>query len=228
MCEGFKLTASRTGITLEAMRADEHTASTPEYCTLAQPAEVQLKRADSRFIALGWPVDEFSQIQRRLDQARYRFPDATHHCSAYRLLDESAIREHGDDDGEPLHTAGAPMLQVLRGRELCNALVVAVRYFGGTKLGVGGLIRAYGDAAKAVLEAAGTLRKIPQARLRVRYPHALTGAVMGVVHRARARIEGAEHGELAQLRLVLPRAQRLELEHLLQDACAGRAEVLDD
>ncbi|HEY5596221.1 MAG TPA: YigZ family protein [Candidatus Bipolaricaulota bacterium] len=221
------MTARCEGITLESMLADEGAISTG-YCTLARAAEVQLKRADSRFIALAQPLSELSQVERYLDQARSRFPDATHHCSAYRLLHEDSILEHGDDDGEPLHTAGAPMLQVLRGRELCNALVVVVRYFGGTKLGVGGLIRAYGDAAKAALEAAGTVRKIPQARLRIRYSHALTGAVMGVLHRARAQIEGVEHGELAQVRIVLARAQLEELKRQLKEACAGRVEVFDD
>lgn len=209
------------------MLEDEGAISTG-YCTLAQAAEVQLKRADSRFIAMAHPSDDLPQVQRQLEQIRSRFPDATHHCSAYRLLREDSIVEHGDDDGEPLHTAGAPMLQVLRGRELCNALVVVTRYFGGTKLGVGGLIRAYGDAAKAALEAAGTVRRIPQVRLRIRYAHALTGAVMGVLHRARAQIEGVEHGDLAQVRIVLPRAQLEEFERLLQDACSGRVEVFDD
>lgn len=210
------------------MLADEGAISTVEYCTLARAAEVQLKRADSRFIAVAHPSAELLQVQRHLDQARSRFPDATHHCSAYRLLHEGQILEHGDDDGEPLHSAGAPMLQALRGRELCNALVVVVRYFGGTKLGVGGLIRAYSDAAKAALEAAGTVRKIPQVRLRIRHAHALTGAVMGVVHRARAQIEGVEHGDLALLRIVLPRAQLEELKRQLKEACAGRVEVFDD
>lgn len=199
-----------------------------EYETLAAPAEAAFKREGSRFIGLAFPVDSAHDATRKLDAVRTNFPDATHHCWALRVQDGNHLLERGHDDGEPLNSAGPPILQVLTGRGLQNVLVVVVRYFGGTKLGVGGLIRAYGEAAKAALAAAQIVTKIPQVRLTIRYPHACTGAVMGVLHRNQVTIDGVEHAALPQARVTLARARRDGLARQLVEACAGRVEVLDD
>lgn len=199
-----------------------------EYQTLATAAEAQFKRKNSRFIGLAFPVSGHEATQTKLGEVKARFPDATHHCTAYRLLQEGHVKAHSDDDGEPLNSAGPPMLQVINGRNLLNVLVVTVRYFGGTKLGVGGLIRAYGDAAKAALDEAQIVNKIPQAHLKVRYPNAMTGAVMSVLHRSNVEIRSVSFEQSPEAHITLPLAQRDGLERQLQEACAGRAKVLDD
>lgn len=198
------------------------------YRTLATAVEVEFKRVDSRFIGRAYPVEGCEDVAARLEQARARYPDATHHCWAHRLLLDGEPLEACDDDGEPLNSAGPPMLRVLQGRALWNALVIVVRYFGGTKLGVGGLVRAYGDAAQAALDAARVVTRVPQVRLRVRYPHGLTGAVMGAFHRLGVDVEGFSYDERAEAVVQLPRAERAALERALQEAGAGRVEVRDD
>ncbi len=198
------------------------------YQTIESGIEIEFKRSNSRFIGIALPATDHNEIQHHLDGVKKRFPDASHHCTAYRLLKEGKVEEASDNDGEPLNSAGPPILQVIAGRELLNLMVVVVRYFGGTKLGVGGLIRAYGDAAKMALDEIPVITKIPQAQLRIRYPHALTGAVMGVLHHNGVDIDSVDYDELAQAYITIPLSQRAFLEQELQEACAGQAEVHDD
>jgi uncharacterized YigZ family protein len=107
----------------------------------------EIKVQGSRFIADIFPVHSKEEIETYLNHIRKEFYDATHHCYAYRLgINAEIIR--AADDGEPAGTAGKPILIVLEGAELTNVLCVVTRYFGGTKLGTGGLARAYCDAAK--------------------------------------------------------------------------------
>jgi len=199
-----------------------------QYATTAAPSEAQFKRKHSRFIGMAFPVADPTEVVERLREIKRLFPDATHHCSAHRLLVDGDVEEHCDDDGEPLNSAGRPMLQVIAGRELLNGRVGAVRYFGCTKLGVGGLIRAYGDAAKAALDAAEVVVRVPQAHLIIQYPHTVTGAVMGVLHRHNVSVDDVAYGERAQARITLPLARREDLVREIVEASAGRAEVLDD
>lgn len=198
------------------------------YQTIESGIEVEFKRSNSRFIGIALPIQDHTKFQQHLDGIKKRFPGASHHCTAYRLLQEGKVEEASDDDGEPLNSAGPPILQVIAGRELLNLMVVVVRYFGGTKLGVGGLIRAYGDAAKMALDEIPVVTKIPHAQLKIRYPHALTGTVMGVLHHNRVEIDSVHYDEFAQARITIPLAQREVLEQELQEACAGQAEVHDD
>ena len=199
-----------------------------EYQTITAPSQAEFKRSNSRFVSFAFPVSKRQAVQAHLASLKQRFPDATHHCSAFRLLEGGKPIEHSNDDREPLNSAGPPILQVLAGRALLNVLLVVVRYYGGTKLGIGGLIRAYGDAAKAALDAATIVTRIPQTTLRIRYPHAMTGAVMAVLHRNRVRIDGVDYETCPQARITVPLAQREGVTRQLQEACAGQAEVLDD
>ena len=112
------------------------------YHTLAGPAEAIYKEKSSKFLAYAYPVESEEEIRTLLDALRKKYYDATHHCYAWRL------GPHGEtfranDDGEPSGTAGKPILGQLLSNELVNCLIVVVRYFGGTKLGVSGLIGAY-------------------------------------------------------------------------------------
>lgn len=117
--------------------------------------EVETEVKHSRFIAVLRRVDGPVKAQEFLDEQRRRYPDARHHCWAYVTGNEPSERaERAGDDGEPGGTAGVPMLQVLRARDLVDVAVVVTRYFGGVKLGAGGLVRAYSGAVAAVVDAA--------------------------------------------------------------------------
>ena len=123
------------------------------YLTLASPASAELEVRRSRFVCDLAPVSTEESARAFVDQVRSGSRDARHHCTAFVLGPDGATLR-SNDDGEPSGTAGAPMLDVLRGRGLTDVVAVVTRWFGGTLLGTGGLIRAYGDAVSRAVDAA--------------------------------------------------------------------------
>ncbi len=117
----------------------------------AREARAEIRVANSRFIAAAAPVFSVGEARAFIARIKSEFPDAVHHVPAYLIGHEPAVIAHCTDDREPSGTAGRPTLAVLRGSGLGDVAVVVTRYFGGTKLGTGGLVRAYGDATRAVL-----------------------------------------------------------------------------
>jgi len=130
------------------------------YRTISKPSEGNYKEKGSKFIALAFPVDDEIKVKEKLEEVRKKFYDARHHCYAYRLgFDKLTYRVN--DDGEPSGTAGKPIFGQFLSNDLTNILVIVVRYFGGTKLGVGGLIKAYKTAtAEALKEQLFIVRKV--------------------------------------------------------------------
>lgn len=127
------------------------------YKTLSQSAETTIIEKKSRFIAFAHPISSEGDVQAFLAQLRKEYWDASHHVYAYVLRDGTGLRSRSSDDGEPSGSAGTPVLEVLMGTAIINGLVVVIRYFGGTLLGVGGLIRAYSGAAKAAIAQSGII-----------------------------------------------------------------------
>ena len=120
------------------------------YSTLQGPAEGIYKEKGSKFLAFAYPVDSETAIKERIDHLKKEYFDARHHCFAWMLgPDKNHFRAF--DDGEPNHSAGTPILGQIRSKGITNVLIVVVRYFGGVKLGVGGLINAYKTAAENAL-----------------------------------------------------------------------------
>lgn len=128
------------------------------YLTLATPVDVEIEVRRSRFLAQLAPVSTEEQAREVIEAARARARDARHHCTAF-ILGPDSMTQRSNDDGEPSGTAGAPMLEVLRGRGLTDVVAIVTRWFGGILLGTGGLIRAYGDAVGAGVDAAALLRR---------------------------------------------------------------------
>jgi uncharacterized YigZ family protein len=122
------------------------------YLTLASPATAEIEVKRSRFVCDVGPASSEESARLFVEQVRSRSRDARHHCTAFVLGADGATRR-SNDDGEPSGTAGAPMLDVLTGRGLTEVVAVVTRWFGGTLLGTGGLIRAYGDAVSAAVDA---------------------------------------------------------------------------
>lgn len=145
-----------------------------ERVTVAREAEHEDVVDGSRFIARVRPVRSAAEAEELIASARRDHPDATHHCWAYKVGE--AVRF--SDDGEPGGTAGRPMLEVMLKRGLDGCAAVVIRYFGGRKLGAGGLVRAYGAAVARALDAAGVRTLTAYHRLRVRAPFASADAVL--------------------------------------------------
>ena len=156
------------------------TDSPDTYTTLAQPTEGLYKEKGSKFIALAFPVLSEEDVKERLVEVRKTYFDARHHCYAY-MLGAAKTTYRANDDGEPNHSAGDPILGQIRASGLSNVLVIVVRYFGGTKLGVGGLIHAYKTATAEALSQAQTVEKHETSLLKIRFEYLQMNDVMSLV-----------------------------------------------
>jgi len=143
---------------------------------LGDTAEAELVVSRSRFLARACRVEDEESARRFIAEVRSIDHDARHHCTAFVLGADAAVRR-SNDDGEPSGTAGRPMLEVVTGRGLSDVVVVVTRWFGGVLLGTGGLVRAYGDATAAALDAAGTRERVLWQQARVVAPIAEVGVL---------------------------------------------------
>jgi len=136
------------------------------YQTLKRPVRANLEIKKSQFIAFAYPVASRDEAMFHVEQLRLEFPDARHHCWAYIIGDPSNTTSAGfDDDGEPNGTAGRPILNVLQHKAIGNVIIIVVRYFGGIKLGAGGLTRAYAASAQLAVDEMQLVEFIPKSTL---------------------------------------------------------------
>ena len=188
--------------------------------TLTRPHRVEIERVrGSRFVADAAPASDEDAAADAVARVQAGFPDATHHCWAYRLEDG---RERSDDDGEPRDTAGAPILRHLQGSGLADVVVVVTRWFGGTKLGRGGLVRAYGAAAAAVLADAPIEERPVLTNPSLVHDYDLSAAVEAVLAAHGARVVDADYGARVSARVVVPRASADAFVAAMTEATAGR------
>lgn len=150
------------------------------YRTIAARSSGEYREKGSKFLAFVMPVSDEADIQAELDSLRSEYHDARHHCYAF-ILGFDGEQFRANDDGEPGHSAGDPILGQLRSRDLTNVLCVVVRYFGGTKLGVSGLINAYRTAAADALENGQVVAREIMTRVRLIYDYEATSEVMRMV-----------------------------------------------
>ncbi len=172
------------------------------YLTLEAPATAALRERSSKFLSFAWPVQDEEQIRGHLEALRKEYYDATHHCYAWRLGPQGG-RFRANDDGEPSGTAGRPILGQMLSREVTDCLVVVVRYFGGTKLGVPGLIAAYKESAAAVLAAAQIVERTVDRRVEIEFSYLAMNDVMRVVKEEQPRIEAQEFDNLCRMRVAV-------------------------
>ncbi len=178
----------------------------------------------SRFIAAVAPVADRAAADVVVRERREADPQATHHCFAYRLgLGENDFRFA--DDGEPSGTAGRPILKEIDGRGLTNVLVVVTRFYGGTKLGSGGLVRAYGGAAAAALDHVEIVERRLTTTLALVFAYERLGAIQGVLHAFSLVPESADYGSEVTMKLAVPTEDHGRLTRALIDATAGQARV---
>ena len=176
------------------------------YYTLSGEAEALYKDKGSKFLAYAYPVNDEEQIRERLDALRKRYYDATHHCYAWRLGPRGETLR-ANDDGEPSSTAGKPILGQLLSREVTDTLVVVVRYFGGTKLGVSGLITAYKQSAALVLDAAQIVQRTVDRTVEIRFGYLVMNDVMRIVKEMQPRILEQQFDNLCRMRLSIRSSQ---------------------
>ena len=146
------------------------------YITIAGSGEAEIVEKKSRFIASVFPVHTQEEADEILTKLRKKYWDATHFCFAYQIGERNEIQRFSDD-GEPQGTAGKPILDVLKGQDIKDTLIVVTRYFGGTLLGTGGLVRAYGKGAKEGILAAGLIEKMRVCLFTLEMTYPLSGKV---------------------------------------------------
>jgi uncharacterized YigZ family protein len=147
-----------------------------EYLSLSGKNEFEYKDRGSRFIAIAFPCSSISDFKMELENIKRELPGATHYCFAYRL-GLKGIENRANDDGEPGGTAGLPILNQMLSAEISDVAVVVVRYYGGTKLGASGLIKAYKTATAEVLKSAEKSVKYPVIRAQIDFSYDQTKAV---------------------------------------------------
>ena len=200
----------------------------PDNCpmpfSLVAPAHHELLIKKSRFIACIEPVAGREEAQARVAQLKALHPDAAHVCWALLAGGQSAA----NDDGEPGGTAGRPMLEVLRHQELEGVMASVVRYFGGVKLGAGGLVRAYTDAVAQALLTAEKIPLIKQAQLACSVPYALEGMVRRELELAQAQLQAVQHGSVVRLHFALPETQAVALMARLSESGRGQLVWLEN
>lgn len=174
------------------------------YLTIAAPAEGLYKDKGSRFLAFAYPIYSESDVKPIVEALKTKYYDARHHCYAWRLgIEASAdgVRFRANDDGEPAGTAGRPILGQLLSRELTNLLVVVVRYFGGIKLGVPGLIAAYKEATADALASAEVVERTENREIVVDFPYLVMNQVMKIVKDMEPRVLGQDFDLSCRMRL---------------------------
>ena len=190
------------------------------YRTISHPAEAVYKEKGSKFLAFAFPVSDEETIRILLDDLAKKYYDATHHCYAWRLGPQGK-EYRTNDNGEPSGTAGKPILGQMLSREVTELLIVVVRYFGGTKLGVSGLINAYKTAAAAVLDEADIVMKTVDAWLEITFSYLAMNDVMRVIKEMQPKITEQQFDNTCRMLLAIRRNQEERLVTKLTDAGAG-------
>ncbi|MGB3602661.1 YigZ family protein [Gordonia sp. (in: high G+C Gram-positive bacteria)] len=194
------------------------------YLTLKRDVETRemLEVKRSKFLAVVRRVDTEDEAREMIADLRSEFRDARHHCTAFVLGARGEVTR-SNDDGEPSGTAGAPMLEVLRGAELSDVCAVVVRWFGGTLLGAGGLVRAYSDAVTLALASAPVVRREERMLSRVSLPHAEAGRVESELRSRGIEVLDAEYS--ADVSLLLASTSLEQVEVVVAEATSGTSAV---
>ncbi len=190
------------------------------FSTIRARVRVEQKVQGSRFIGTAVPVGDREGAEAAVGEIRKEYHNATHHCYAYRL-GVGGEESRCNDDGEPSGSAGRPILGALERAGLTNLVVVVTRFFGGTKLGIGGLARAYGGTTSLVLGAAERENRYLVSTLLLSVPHAYVGEVMRAVSRSDSRIVDTAYDEEVHLRLEVRRSKVEEVKAGLVECTAG-------
>ena len=211
-------------------RYDDGTGRWPpvsgSYRTIAGPARAEFVVQGSEFIGHARPVDSVEAATAFIETVREEYDDATHNVPAYRVrvdADRDMLREYSSDDGEPSGSAGKPALNVLTQEELENCAVVVTRYYGGTNLGVGGLVRAYSRAVKDAVEAAGIVAERPHETVSIGVEYDDSGTVRGIIESDGYEFE-AEYAADVSFAVRVPVAEADTFRDRLRSATSGRVE----
>ncbi len=180
------------------------------YKTINADAEAVFKYRGSKFVAIAIPVKTEAEVKQKLDELRKEYYDATHHCYAYRLgFDKSAFRTN--DDGEPSGTAGKPIFNQILSKDLTNVLIVVIRYFGGTKLGVSGLINAYKTVSREALENAEVITKAVYEVCQLGFTYEIMNTVMKLIKDEKLEQLSHDYSDNCSITIKIPKTNATDV-----------------
>ena len=189
-----------------------------DYLVPAKAASAEFTEKRSTFIGQVWPVDSEEQARARIEETKKKYHDTRHNCWCY-LVKDGPVRY--SDDGEPQGTAGQPMLAVFQKEGITDVCCVVTRYFGGVLLGAGGLVRAYTQAAKGALDAAGTARVRRWVELAVDCPYSFLERVKNECSALGGVVEGVEYAAAVTVRALLPEERAEAFSNRMTELSAG-------
>jgi uncharacterized YigZ family protein len=193
-----------------------------QYLVPAETTRIENVVVNSRFVATIGRADTVAEAKAFIQSVRDEMPDATHHVYAFKVGYGASITEGMSDDGEPSGTSGPPILAVLRGADVGNVVIVVTRYFGGTKLGTGGLVRAYGGAAKDALAALPVEMKIEKHYVGITIAYTFYERLKLLLTDHHAEIDSEEFDAEVTVYAYLPVDQLVSLTSALQNLTAGQ------
>jgi len=195
------------------------------YKTIKAIVETELKEKGSRFICRAKPVSTREQAENFISSICQKHYDATHNCYAYRIGRDKDIITRYNDDGEPAGTAGKPILQAITTRGLTNVVVVVTRYFGGTKLGTGGLVRAYGGTAVLALDKAEIIVEYLKTNVKIIYTYQFSNLVRNLIDKYNAEIIATDYGDLVQQNIKIRKSKTNDFINQLTNKSSGNVQV---
>ncbi|QIW09582.1 YigZ family protein [Francisella sp. LA112445] len=194
------------------------------YKTISENIQFEIEPIKkSRFITHVFYIENEQEALDSIATIKEKYNDANHHCWAYALVEDNKSRF--SDDGEPSGSAGKPILAHIQGSGLLNILVVVVRYFGGVKLGVGGLIRAYGQAAKEALNIVDTIDIKPSCRIRIKHEYSETANTDIVLRHYNAEVLSQQYSDAVVLMVKISSTDKLCFLEELNNVTKGKAKV---
>lgn len=198
-----------------------------QYQSIKNPIEnTLLKEKGSKFIGFAYPVDSETDIKLRLEKIYEDHPKATHHCYAYRL-GMNGENHRANDDGEPSGSAGLPIYNQILAHDITNVLVVVVRYYGGVKLGVGGLVKTYKESAKITLDEAEIVVKELETKVEITFGYAYQNLVFTILNKYDAKVIHFETSEDCKILAFLKLAQKESISEQLSEMHHLSFEFLD-
>ena len=195
-----------------------------EYKSLRKNAQKEIVIEKSTFIGTAQMVENEEQALEFIQAMKKKYNDATHNVYAYVLGDDNNIQRFSDD-GEPSGTAGIPVLEVLKKNELRNICIVVTRYFGGIKLGKGGLVRAYGKGAVAALEASEIIWRRLYQVVEVNVDYTLLGMMQNQLKLAEYQIKNIRYDEMVHLEVYVLNSKTADFQNKVIDWCNGKVEL---
>lgn len=198
-----------------------------DYQTVYEGGRGEIVEKKSRFIAEVFPVETEEEAMGILGNIKKQFWDARHHCWAY-VIGEEQVKERFSDDGEPGGTAGKPILEVIRAYELQNVFIVVTRYFGGTLLGTGGLVRAYTRAAQAGIAASTLITKIDGYQMKIETDYSGLGKLQYLLAQRKLPVIDAGYGETVTLFTLIPSEEESAFITAITEATNAQAVIRRD